>query len=208
MVDLNLGGIGVGDRVVTGVPVPGDHLAAGWIDLCGCEGVALQDLVTRVAAVAVAIGRVAEPVPVVAVLVLVGDGDEREDVERRHANRARSLAAAVTGTVVVAADVVVVELVVIVVELVVGVVELVVVVDGAVVEVGVDPTVSSVVLESTGVAVDEAVIDSLLSGLFADGGADAGERDERCAAVGGPALPPGAALEASPHAWALRSGHR
>jgi hypothetical protein len=64
----------------------------------------------------------------------------------------------VIGRVVVAADVVAVEIVVVI-------DELVVVVDGAVVDVGVDPTVSSVMLESTGVAVDEAVIDSLLSGL-------------------------------------------
>ena len=69
MVDLDFGGVGVGDAVVGGVPVAGDHLAAGGVDLGGGERVALQDFVAGVAAVAVAVGRVAEPVPVVAVLV-------------------------------------------------------------------------------------------------------------------------------------------
>ena len=87
MVDLHLGGVGVGDAVVAGVPVPGDHLAAGRVDLGGGERVALQHLVAGVAAVAVAVGRVAEPVPVVAVLVLVGDGDEGEHVERQQRTR-------------------------------------------------------------------------------------------------------------------------
>ena len=99
-----------------------------------------------------------------------------------------------TGTVVVAADVVVVELVVVVVELVV------VVVDGAVVEVAVDATVSSVVLDSTGVAVDEAVIDSLLLGLSPTAAAMPASAMNAAPPVSGPALPPGAASEASPRA--------
>ena len=82
MVDLDFGGIGLGHAVVWGEPVAGDDLAAGGVDLGGGEGVALQDFVAGVAAVAVSVGRVAEPFSVVAVLMFVGDGDEGEDVER------------------------------------------------------------------------------------------------------------------------------
>jgi len=55
----------VGHAVVWGEPVAGDDLAAGGVDLGGGEGVALQDFVARVAAVAVSVGRVAEPFSVV-----------------------------------------------------------------------------------------------------------------------------------------------
>ena len=66
MVDLDFGRVGLGDAVVAGVPVAGDHLAAGRVDLGGRERVALQHFVACVAAVAVSVGRVAEPVAVVA----------------------------------------------------------------------------------------------------------------------------------------------